>query len=401
MIRKYPVSKNDINRVFRAFLLVCLLVICLVLRTEINPEAAITTGFGFLFGYIFQRSRFCFASAFRDPFMIRNTVLSRAVLVALLLNTYGFALIHLLKGDALPASGNIFPIGLNVVAGGFIFGFGMVITGSCISGCLMRLGEGHMLQWFTFLGILLGAIMGAWHFGWWKYYLEYFSPKLFLPDLFGWFTALLLQTLLIVILYILTFYDQKNRVTADLKKIFSVRLNLPAFKKAVSGIFSTRQLSYQEGAVMLAITNTLLFFFWGKPWAITSGITHLCGWLCIKLGIAVVDWPYFQENINSENELIFNNHPLLFLVIAMIAGSFFSSLLADEFRVSIPKSLKYILLSLCGGSMLGYGANIALGCNIGGFLSGTASLSLHGWVLGFFMLLGSFVGGKIFLKFIV
>jgi len=96
-------------------------------------------GFGFFFGYIFQRSRFCFASAFRDPFMIRNTALSRAVLLTVLFTTYGFILVQLLKGDALSTAGSIYPIGLNTIAGGFIFGFGMVFTGSCVSGCLMRM----------------------------------------------------------------------------------------------------------------------------------------------------------------------------------------------------------------------------------------------------------------------
>jgi uncharacterized protein len=388
------------RRLFWALTLLIVLVSSIVFLRNINPEAAITTGFGFFFGYIFQRSRFCFASAFRDPFMIRNTALSRAVLLTVLFTTYGFILVQLLKGDALSTAGSIYPIGLNTIAGGFIFGFGMVFTGSCVSGCLMRMGEGHLLQWLTFLGILSGATLGAWHYGWWNLHLEYFSPKLFLPDLFGWPSALILQTLLIVFLYYLASFYEKNWSMDDIKNMFSFQLHLISLKRVVRFIFSTRQISYQTGAVMLAITNALLFFFWGKPWAITAGITNLCGWFCIKLGVPVVGWSYFRENIISGNELILNNHPLLFLVLAMIAGSHFSSFIAGEFRISIPKSTKYTILSLCGGLMLGYGAIIALGCNIGGFLSGTASLSFHGWVLGFFMLIGSFVGGKIFLRFI-
>jgi hypothetical protein len=33
-----------------------------------------------------------------------------------------------------------------------------------------------------------------------------------------------------------------------------------------------------------------------------------------------------------------------------------------------------------GGLLLGYGARIAYGCNIGAFISGVASGSLHGWL---------------------
>jgi len=52
---------------------------------RLNSEAAITSLFGFAFGYIFQRSRFCFAAGFRDIFMIRNTALSRAILLLIVL----------------------------------------------------------------------------------------------------------------------------------------------------------------------------------------------------------------------------------------------------------------------------------------------------------------------------
>ena len=35
---------------------------------------------------------------------------------------------------------------------------------------------------------------------------------------------------------------------------------------------------------------------------------------------------------------------------------------------------------LIGGVLLGYGARIAYGCNIGAYFSGIASGSLHGWL---------------------
>ena len=36
--------------------------------------------------------------------------------------------------------------------------------------------------------------------------------------------------------------------------------------------------------------------------------------------------------------------------------------------------------AIIGGLLLGYGARIAYGCNIGAFFSGIASGSLHGWL---------------------
>ena len=45
-----------------------------------------------------------------------------------------------------------------------------------------------------------------------------------------------------------------------------------------------------------------------------------------------------------------------------------------------------------GGLLLGYGARIAYGCNIGAYFSGIISGSLHGWVWMLMALAGSIIG---------
>jgi hypothetical protein len=47
-----------------------------------------------------------------------------------------------------------------------------------------------------------------------------------------------------------------------------------------------------------------------------------------------------------------------------------------------------VLTAATGGLLLGYGGIVGLGCNIGAFLAGVASGSLHGWV----WLLAAFAG---------
>lgn len=48
--------------------------------------------------------------------------------------------------------------------------------------------------------------------------------------------------------------------------------------------------------------------------------------------------------------------------------------------------------AVIGGLLLGYGARLAFGCNIGAFFSGVVSGSLHGWVWLIFGLLGTYAG---------
>ncbi|TEB04370.1 putative inner membrane protein [Pelotomaculum schinkii] len=49
---------------------------------------------GIAIGIVLRYSRFCFAGAFRDPFLIKNTKLMRALLLSLMISTIGFAIIQ-------------------------------------------------------------------------------------------------------------------------------------------------------------------------------------------------------------------------------------------------------------------------------------------------------------------
>jgi uncharacterized membrane protein YedE/YeeE len=47
---------------------------------------------------------------------------------------------------------------------------------------------------------------------------------------------------------------------------------------------------------------------------------------------------------------------------------------------------------VAGGILMGVGARMAGGCNIGAYLAGIASGSLHGWIWGACALLGTWAG---------
>jgi hypothetical protein len=56
---------------------------------------------------------------------------------------------------------------------------------------------------------------------------------------------------------------------------------------------------------------------------------------------------------------------------------------------------RLVAASLIGGLLLGYGARIAYGCNIGALFSGIASTSLHGWLWGGAAILGTPAGARL------
>ncbi|MFW5890985.1 MAG: YeeE/YedE thiosulfate transporter family protein, partial [bacterium] len=103
---------------------------------------------GLCFGFVLQRSRFCFTASFRDPYLTGSTALTRALLLAFALTSVGFTIIKYLNyinGNTIPGMNFVVPTSVATVIGAFIFGIGMVISGGCASGTFMRIGEGFQL----------------------------------------------------------------------------------------------------------------------------------------------------------------------------------------------------------------------------------------------------------------
>jgi hypothetical protein len=99
--------------------------------------------FGVVFGVILVKSRFCFARAFREPFMTGEAEVTKAVAVSLLISMLGFAVIK--WAGLRPEMAYVAPnFGLGALVGGFIFGFGMLMTGGCGSGTAWRAAEGQI-----------------------------------------------------------------------------------------------------------------------------------------------------------------------------------------------------------------------------------------------------------------
>lgn len=172
---------------------------------QVSQQLAFFWFTGSIFGFVLQRARFCFTAAMRDPYLTGSTSLSKAVLTAFAITSFGFWAIKFgafLRGMPIPGQGFVVPISIATGVGAFIFGIGMVISGGCASGTLMRVGEGFWMQVLSLFFFVVGSLLGAWHFGWWKLNVILRGREIFMPDLFGWFGAIIIQLLIIALLWI-------------------------------------------------------------------------------------------------------------------------------------------------------------------------------------------------------
>lgn len=121
--------------------------------------------FGSVVGLLVQRSRFCNTAALRDAMLFKTYRNTKALLVAMMILTFGFTL-FLTVGEGNPMH---FDVGLNTFAGLFLFGIGMVLAGACTVSTWVKTGEGNIgALWallFTFIGMFLFSLV--WSVNYW------------------------------------------------------------------------------------------------------------------------------------------------------------------------------------------------------------------------------------------
>lgn len=159
-------------------------------------------------------------------------------------------------------------------------------------------------------------------------------------------------------------------------------------------------LTYVGGAVLLSVLQIAHLATLGKGWGVTSALADWGAWIYQALGGSVSDWAYFaSEKAQATLAAGFLHDGGSIRNIGIILGAFVATLFASQFKIKKIKSVRQVVAATLGGLLMGYGARLAGGCNIGALFTGIASLSLSGWVFAIFLLLGAFFGSKLLAKY--
>ena len=157
----------------------------------------------------------------------------------------------------------------------------------------------------------------------------------------------------------------------NLKEVLSF-----GFKK-----FFEKQWPMWIGGMLFGLLNVLMFAF-EKPWSVADGVRNWGNWIL--------------NSINLTEVTIINPHlySTSILNFGIIAGAFASALLAKQFQIRIAPSREF-LKAIIGGTLMGIGASLSFGCNIGGFFSSISALSMSGVAMMAGLIIGSFIGLKL------
>lgn len=125
-------------------------------------------------------------------------------------------------------------------------------------------------------------------------------------------------------------------------------------------------------------------------WYITTQEAQWGAWLLDKAGVTMTDNIFFGLENGIPNPLI--NAPG-WMSIGIILGAAVIALSRREFKWKVP-SLETAVFALVGGALMGLGARIAMGCNIGAFFATVTNGDLSGWVFLAGMAAGGWLGVK-------
>ncbi len=314
---------------------------------------AVLTGVGL--GYVIERGDLCFHSTLRGLVSHpRHLDLFRAYLLTLLIAVplvNGMIALEWIEPWIPP-----FVWQANIV-GGLIFGIGMVVAATCITGLFYKLGHGM-------LGTLVGLV--AWAMGDIFTYLGLLSP--------------LRESL------------NKEPVTVSGESATAVNL-----------------LGSVGVVLIVGLMMAAAVYLWRSP---RNDRGELWGWLPLGLGVGLItslawvlaktggsNYTFGTSSIPAGIFTALTNGRsggsmwVPITLVSLVPGAFLAARLSGTLRVRGETIRRYLELAI-GGFLMGVGAGIAGGCNLGHSLVGVPLLSMGSITTTLFMAVGVFLADR-------
>lgn len=350
---------------------------------------------GLVMGHVMFRADYCMVGMLRDLFMFRSAVMARFLVAQIVLT---MVLIETARSvGLLPYYPSLLmgPANVSSAFGGFIFGVGMVLCGSCVIGCLYKTGAGSVLGLCTLVAMIAGALLFVEFAPIWSQWSQHWkitqsvtvAQSLSISS--GWLVwPICLSTLPLF----WRWYQHRD---------FFLRQYTQGF------------IQPWKAVVIFSLITVLACFVTGMPVGITT--------CYVKIGSFVEQFffpthvaatPYFHKQALKyipmfSSEMISGGAGprwdaiaalQLSVIIGIVVGAFVSSLRVGEFRLSFRVPLQQYLFVVVGGGLVGFGARMAPGCNVWHIFGGVPLLAWNSLLFIFGLLAGTWLGSKMLLS---
>jgi len=343
-------------RIDRLFLSLALgataILVALVLLDHQPASAALILG-GFGLGIAFLKAEFSYTASWRR-FVTRGD--ASGLVGGLIVIVMCALVVAPVAALSQRYGGAIAPLGPSLVIGAFVFGIGMQLANGCGSGTLYTVGGGSGRMLIALLFFVIGSVFGS------------LSLPAFLA--LGGIDPVLASD----------YFGTWGGLAVTLASI-------ALFASVFIAIARTRGAPYQPsrnyviGGIAIGILCVVVFFAGGHPWSVTFGYTVWGAKAATALGFdlshaAFWQWPgpkrALTDSVLTDTSSLTD--------FGMLFGAMAAAAATKPFAASAWPPAKSLLAAGIGGLLMGWGARIGFGCNIGAFVGGVASGSLHGWI---------------------
>jgi uncharacterized membrane protein YedE/YeeE len=335
-----------------AAVLVTAVLVALVLLDGQPASAALILG-GFGLGVAFLKAEFSYTASWRR-FLTRGEaggLIGGLIVIAIC------ALVVVPVAALKPNFGGaIAPLGPSLVIGAFVFGIGMQLANGCGSGTLYTVGGGSGRMLVTLVFFIIGSVFGS----------------LSLPS----FLALGGVDPILASDYL----GPWGGLAATLASIaLAAAIMVAVARKRGANWRPSR--NYIIGGIVIGLLCVGVFFAGGHPWSVTFGYTVWGAKIFSGLGFDFSHAEFWQwpgpKRALADSVLTDTSSLTDF---GMIFGAMAAAAAAKPFASGAWPPVKSLLAAVVGGLLMGWGARLGFGCNIGAFVGGVASGSVHGWV---------------------
>jgi uncharacterized membrane protein YedE/YeeE len=308
---------------------------------------------GFALGAVFLKAEFSFTASWRR-FITRGQ--ADGLLAALVLIAIAATVIVPVAALVPGFGGAIAPLGPSLLIGAFVFGIGMQLANGCGSGTLYTAGGGSGRMLVTLAFFVLGSVIGSLQLPAFLA-LGGIDPVLASDYAGPWGgLAVTLASLALAAVLIMTVARRRGA------KVWPQR-------------------TIMIGAVAIGLLSIAVFAFGRHPWSVTFGFTLWGAKIAHALGFDLSTAEFWQwagprralaDSVLSDTSSLTD--------FGMILGAMAAAAATRPFARGGWPPLRSLAAAALGGLLMGWGARLGFGCNIGAFVGGVASGSLHGWV---------------------
>jgi hypothetical protein len=354
-----------IDLLFLALALIATAILVALVLLDGQPWSAALILGGFGLGVAFLKAEFSYTASWRR-FLTRGEaggLLGGLIVIAV--STLAVVPVAALKQDF---GGAIAPLGPSLIIGAFVFGIGMQLGNGCGSGTLYTVGGGSGRMLITLLLFIIGSVLGS----------------LSLPSFLalGGIDPVLASDYL----------GPWGGLAATLASIALAAALIVAVAKRRGANYRPSR-NYIVGGLIIGLLCVFVFIAGGHPWSVTYGFTIWGAKIFNALGFDFSNAGFWQWPGNKQalaNSVLSDTSSLT--DFGMIFGAMAAAAATKPFAATAWPPVKSLLAAAVGGLLMGWGARLGFGCNIGAFVGGVASGSLHGWIWFIAALPGCLIG---------